>query len=576
VTVTEVGIELALAELPLEQVEALARYAEDAGIELVVLIGAEGSPDPWTTAVWLGGRTTTLRVVTDEPGSPYAPVAAKALSSAAALSHGRVETVGGDLTRIPASTTADVDAAVERAAEARRERRLTSRRPGIAYDDLPTSLAATAVEPGDRAYRSVSSTYMRGGSPGLVLRPRTADEVVEAVAFAQRHRNLPLGVRSGGHGVSGRSTNDGGLVVDLGAMHGIEVLDEQRRLIRVGPGARWKDVAAAIDSRGWAIGSGDYGGVGVGGLATAGGIGFLSREHGLTIDHLRAVEVVLADGTQVRASADEHADLFWAVRGAGANFGVVTAFELEAREVGLVGSAQLVVVVPDLAEGLRRFGEVASAAARDTTLFVVTGRPQGGQAVLQMYGVVDSPDPDTVIERLTPFAEIGTLVQQQVVLARYADVLASAADVGPEGHHGYGEPVTRSAYAPHLTPALATELATLLESGLVPFFQLRTMGGAIADVPADATAFAHRTPDFQVTAMGTDRGRLDLAWDALGHHFDGLYLSFETDLRPERLLDAFPPATLDRLRTLKRRYDPDNLFRDNFNIDPTPLEALHD
>jgi len=129
-----------------------------------------------------------------------------------------------------------------------------------------------------------------------------------------------------------------------------------------------------------------------------------------------------------------------------------------------------------------------------------------------------------------------------------------------------------------MTKELAADTATLLESGLVRFFQLRTMGGAIAAVPTDATAFAHRTPDFQVTALGIDRARLDAAWDGLGEHFDGLYLSFETDLRPERLRDAFPPATLDRLRELKRRYDPTNLFRDNFNIAPAtdPEEGLHD
>ena len=218
------------------------------------------------------------------------------------------------------------------------------RRDGIDYDALPEALAAKAIEPGDAGYARVKSTYMRGGSPGLVLQPTTADEVVEALAFARENPTVPLGVRSGGHGISGRSTNDGGIVIDLSRMR-----DDRgaRRGARAScasrPGARWKDVAAFLAPHGWALTSGDYGGVGVGGLATAGGVGWLVREHGLTIDHLRAVEVVLADGSIVRADASNHADLFWAVRGAGANFGIVTAFEFEVDEVGDVGFAQLVV-----------------------------------------------------------------------------------------------------------------------------------------------------------------------------------------------------------------------------------------
>lgn len=441
------------------------------------------------------------------------------------------------------------------------------RRPGIAYDDVPASLADRAVEPGDPRYRSVRSTYLRSGAPGLVLRPRSAEEVADALAFARDHTHLPLGVRSAGHGVSGRSTNDGGIVVDVGALDTIEVLDVERRLVRIGPGATWKQVAAALDPYGWALGSGDYGGVGVGGLATAGGIGLLSRGHGLTIDRLRAVELVLADGTLVRASREENPDLFWAVRGAGANFGVATAFEFEAYDVDDVGWAKLTLVTPDIEGTLRRYGELAATAARDTTVFLVTGQPRQGQSVVQLYALVDSPHPDVVVERLRPFAEeLGTLVQQDVVLTRYAGVMAEAPDVGPDGHQGHGEPVTRSALLPALTPDFAADAARLLRTGQVYFFQLRAMGGAIADVPADATAFAHREAAFQVTAMGADRGALDTLWDGLGHHFDGTYLSFETDLRPERVGDAFPPPVLDRLRALKRRYDPDNLFRDNFNV----------
>jgi FAD/FMN-containing dehydrogenase len=203
-------------------------------------------------------------------------------------------------------------------------------------------------------------------------------------------------------------------------MNSVEVLDRGRRLVRIGPGATWKQVSMALLPYGWAIGSGDYGGVGVGGLATAGGIGLLSHGQGLTIDRLRAVEFVLADGSQVRASAEENPDLFWAARGAGANFGVGTAFEFEAAEIGEVGWAQLVLVSTDLEGTLRRYGELASSAPRDTTVFLVTGAPRQGQSLIQLFGVVDSADPDVVVARLTPFLDIGMLAQQQAVITPYS------------------------------------------------------------------------------------------------------------------------------------------------------------
>jgi len=438
------------------------------------------------------------------------------------------------------------------------------RRPGIDYDNVPASVAEAAVEPGDLDYARVRSTYLRGGAPGLVLRAGSAAEVVDALAFARAHPALPFAVRSGGHGISGRSTNDGGLVLSLAAMNTVEVLDGRRRLIRVGPGARWTDVADALAPYGWALSSGDYGGVGVGGLATAGGVGWLARKHGLTIDHLRAVEMVLADGSVVRAAEDENPDLFWAVRGAGANFGVVTSFDFEADEVGEVGWAQFVVGADDPAELLVRWGAAIEAAPRDLSGQLIMGRPRPGQpGVAQLMAMVDSDDPQTIIDQLTPVASVGPLYQQNVVLAPYAAVLARAAD----GYHrGEGEPVSRSGLIEHLTPEFASAAGALIASGAVHWFQIRTVGGAVADVPADATAYAYRSANFSIVVMGSSRRRVDPLWDALAEHFDGLYLSFETDLRPERIGDAFPPRTLERLRELKRRYDPRNLFRDNFNI----------
>ncbi|MBX6391769.1 MAG: FAD-binding oxidoreductase [Frankia sp.] len=436
------------------------------------------------------------------------------------------------------------------------------------YDALPASLAATAVEPDDREYAAVRSTYLRGGSPGLVLRPGTADEVAEALAFARAQPvvaegHVPLSIRSGGHGVSGRSTNDGGIVLDVGRLNSIEVLDPATRLVRIGPGARWADVAAALAPHGWALTSGDYGGVGVGGLATAGGIGWLVRKHGLTIDHLRAVELVLADGTRVRASDIDNPDLFWAVRGAGANFGVVTAFEFQAHEAGTVAFAQMIFDASDTAVFLQRWGAAVEAAPRELTSFLIMGPARLGQPpIAQVMAVVDSDDPDTVIRLLAPIADAGPLLDHAIQLVPYRAIMNAPQHM----HNGTGEPVSRSALAEHITPELAEGVVRLLGSWQAYFFQIRSLGGAVADVPADATAFAHRSANFSLVALGFSRAGLDRHWDAMAEHLDGMYLVFDTDPRPARVADAFPPATLARLRALKRRYDPDNLFRDNVEV----------
>lgn len=618
------GIELlALVDqgehLPAELAGSASEPGLDSGPAVASTTGRE-SPlhhdlDLWTTAVWLLGRTSSITVavpdlseVRNDEASPLPQVQAQALIDASLLAPGRVHSGGwqwlitpdqrppstpisaedqaalvqraellageGLPVLVPVRTSADLERAAALlptiaaiAAPTRSSRVRAQRGQGIAYDQVPEVLAANAVEPGDPAYPSVSHTYMRAGSPGLVLRPQRAREVGAALEFADRHRHLPLSLRSGGHGISGRSTNRGGLIIDLKALHSIEVVDIERRLVQVGAGATWKQVAAVLDQHGWAIGSGDYGGVGVGGLATAGGIGFLSRAHGLTIDAISAIEMTLADGTEVRTDARHHEELFWGVRGAGANLGVVTAVEFEASPVGPVGWAQLTVVVDDLAQGLAHYGRTAQAAPRDTSVFLITGAPQGGRGVLQLYGMVESGDPEVVRARLEPFVALGSLVQQQASITRYGQVMGLAADVGTGGHQGFGEPHARSGFLPEMTREYATDLTDVLRTGQVSFLQFRAMGGAIADIAADATAFGHRDVAFSVSALGRSSQALDEVWRPLHErHHRGLYLSFETDQSPDRLAEAFPPATLRRLRALKERVDPTGLFRDNFPI----------
>ena len=506
----------------------------------------QGPPEQWVEellALVLEHGFSTFILAGDDPGTieVFAQEVAPALREAVARERAAAGTSTGPV----------------RGAHA-----LALRRDGIDYDGLPQTLASKAIEPGDRGYGKVRSTYIRSGSPGLVLRPENVEDVVAALAFA-RGQDVPLAVRSGGHGISGRSTNDGGIVIDVGKLDEVEMIDRATARVRLGPGARWGDVAQALAPYGLAMSSGDYGDVGVGGLATAGGVGFLVRKHGLTIDHVVAAELVLSDGTFVRADADHHPDLLWAVRGAGGNFGIVTALELEAYETGDVVFSSMAFEAG--AELLERWGATVEAAPRELTSFLNLFTRRGAAPIAQLYSVYAGDDTAAAADALTPLLDIGALMDQQAQLVPYAAI------VPPHGgvHVGGGVAAFRAGLLDHVTPQAARSLMQLLASGDAPMMQIRPLGGAVHDIGPQATAFAHRTQNFVANAVGVSVERLNRRWDAdVSPHLNGLYISFDTDQRPERLHDAYPGETLVRLRRLKARYDPHNVFDQNFSIPP--------
>ncbi|HEV7974323.1 LLM class flavin-dependent oxidoreductase [Amycolatopsis sp.] len=479
-----------------------------------------------------------------------------------------IETLGAEVA--PALREAVARERASGGTSARSAVALAKRSNGIDYDAVPESLAGKVVEPGDPAYESVRHSYSRQGSPGLVIRAVNVGDVREAVKFA-RTQDVPLSVRSGGHGISGRSTSDGGIVLDLSTIDKVEVLDRAARLIRVEPGARWGNVAKSLAPHGLAMSSGDYGDVGVGGLATAGGIGYLVRKYGLTIDHVVAAELVTADGTWLRVDKDNHPGLFWAVRGAGGNFGVVTAFELEAYEVGDVVYAQFVVDASDTAGMLREWGRLVEAAPREVSSFLTLMPARRQQPpVAQVTLIYAGDDVEAAQAALSPFLGIGPILDQQAQVAPYAAIIAPAGN----RHDGQGLDDVRSGLLRHITPEAADAVETMIRSGHVLIAQFRSVGGAVNDLPSDATAYAHRTQNFSVLAATVPdrRARLDELWADLYPHLDGMYLSFETDLGEQRLLDAFPEPALSRLRALKAVYDPGEVFDRNFNI--APAEAV--
>jgi FAD/FMN-containing dehydrogenase len=433
---------------------------------------------------------------------------------------------------------------------------------------FPESLATVTIRPGDRDYDDVRHTYTRLGSPAAVIRVRDHQDIADTLAHA-RTIGVPVTARSGGHGISGRSTNDQGMVIDLSRLNTVEILDSRSGLVRVEAGARWGDVAAALAPHGLGLSSGDTGDVGVGGLATAGGISLMSRLHGLTIDHMRAAELVLADGSLIRTDPEHRPDLFWAVRGAGTNFGVATAFEFQAQPVRGVIVAMTVYDAADTAAFLTRWAAAVEAAPRSLTSFLtLVAGPGGRAAVAQAMTVYAGTDATQVRAALAPLLSAGPVLRNHATVTPYHRLLPA----GHEPQHAQ-QPLTvsRSGLLDHITPPAAESMAALMKAaGMV---QLRSVGAAVNDTPPTAMAYSHRTQNFSLMAATVPalRDGLDEHWERLQPHVNGLYLSFETRTGRRQLQDAFPGQVLDRLVSLKAQYDPDHVFDNNFALPSVPF-----
>jgi FAD/FMN-containing dehydrogenase len=424
---------------------------------------------------------------------------------------------------------------------------------------LPRELDGKVVTSADPRYPLLRSTYTRAARPAMVVLPQTTTDVAVALRYA-RDSGLPIAVRSGGHGLSGRSSNDGGVVIDVSGLNEVRVLDRRTRLVRVGAGARWAEVAQALAPAGLAISSGDHGNVGVGGLATAGGVGWLVRDYGLTIDHVRAAEVVLADGRVVRTDAEHEPDLFWAVRGAGAGAGIVTAFEIEAIELRGVAVTQLALGVDPDGSTLSHWAECLARAPRQLSTAAML-MSDGRHAVLSLTAVYAGPDVGLMRKAVAPLLAIGTVLDQSVHRVPYSG-LVSTAHLHP--NVGQQPTNTTNGLLPTMTPDAARAITAAATGPRPALLQLRSVGGAVNDVAADATAYSHR--DSNVLVVGTvfapgDRAALDRLWRPVAAHTRGAYANFESRTDAAAFRRFYPGPTGDRVLALWRQYDPDGIFR---------------
>ena len=418
-------------------------------------------------------------------------------------------------------------------------------------------------------------------TPAVIVRPTDAADVAAAVEFARQH-DLELAVRSGGHSGAGHGSVDGGLVIDVRDLDAIDV-DPATDTVWVGSGATAGSVTEALAEHGLVVGFGDTGSVGVGGITLGGGQGFLSRAHGLTVDNLLAVEVVTADGRTVTASDDEHPDLFWALRGGGGNFGVATRFRFRAHRLSRVyGGMLMFPATADVVAGAVRLG----LEAPDELTVIVNVMPAPpmpfipaqahGSVVVMVLATYAGPAADAE-PVLAPFRELAT------PLADFLQEMPYSGMFQPEDPDYHPVAVARNGFADAFDRDDAQMVLDTIRARVagpdvqMAVTQLRPLGGAVARVADDATAYAHRQRAlmFNVAAIVGDVAALDgqVAWleafaAGLRDGTPGAYAGFIQVESPDRVHDVYPAQTYARLAQVKCAWDPDNVFHRNINVAP--------
>jgi FAD/FMN-containing dehydrogenase len=441
---------------------------------------------------------------------------------------------------------------------------------------LRAELTGRIIEPGDGDYEEAKTVFYGGEDrrPAAIARVAHSDDVARVITFA-RKAGLELAVRSGGHSVARHSVVEGGIVLDLRDMKDIEI-DAESRTAWAETGLTAGEYTTATGSHGLATGFGDTGSVGIGGITLGGGIGYLVRKYGLTIDDLLAAEVVTADGGCLQVDAESHPDLFWAIRGGGGNFGVATRFKFRLHEVDRVYGGML--FMPASSDAIVALVEETVAAPDELSAMVNVmkappvpfipeeyhGRPVV-MVLLAHCGEIE--DGQEVVNRLR---KIATPLQDMARPMSYVEVYPPE----EEGFHPVA--ASRTMFSENVDRDAAESILEHLEasSAFMAVAHLRALGGAMARVPADATAFAHRDRTLlaNVAALyeAPEQREEHEAWVAelsadIGGA-PGAYAGFLGEEGTKRIRQAYPGSTWDRLIEVKRRYDPDNVFRWNHNV----------
>ncbi len=451
----------------------------------------------------------------------------------------------------------------------------------LATAELRATFDGAVIGPEDSGYDEGRAVFYGSFDrrPAIIIRPAHAADVRRAIALA-RETGLELAVRGGGHSIAGHSASEGGIVLDMSSIKGLDI-DVARRTAWAGAGLTAGEYSRAAGRHGLATGFGDTGAVGIGGLTVGGGIGYLVRKHGMTIDDLLAAEICTADGQILLTHADSHPDLFWAIRGGGGNFGVITRFHYRLHPLDTIVGGML--VLPATAEALAALIAAADAAPEELTMIanVMVAPPmpflpaEAHGSLITMVLLVYAGDAAAGERAIAPLRAVAPPLVDMVRPMTYPEIYDAMGEDGP----GPAQDVARSLFFDTFDRDLAAAIIAHLQASTAPMAvaQVRVLGGAMARVPVEATAFAHRRRRFMAVAAAIyDDPAETPAHEAWVDEFaavlrqgePGVYVNFLGNENPERLHEAYPGATWDRLAAVKARYDPTNLFRHNHNIPP--------
>jgi len=452
--------------------------------------------------------------------------------------------------------------------------------PGLSIQDLRSQFNGRVIVPGDDGYDQARTPIYSGVDirPAAFIRPANAEQVAQVITLA-RQSGLELAVRSGGHGLAMHSMIDGSIVLDLVEMTGLEIdLDQHTAWAQTGLTAG-KYIAQAA-KHGLTTGFGDTATVGLGGLTLGGGMGYLSRKYGLTIDQVLAAEIVTADGKLIYTDAQSHPDLFWALRGGSGNFGVVTRFKYQLHPVDQIFGGMLILpATADVIAGL-----VAEADAAPDELSIIANvmkapsmpflPPEVHGKLIAMLMLAYLGSPEDGEKAVTGLRKLATPMADMLRPMPYIEMFP------PE--EGDFRPIIamRSVFIDSFDRSAAQAALDHLEhsKAMMAVCQIRVLGGAVSRVPNDATAFAHRQRrmlvNFAGLHMDTQETPMHQEWaDSVAAFLPGGdssagYVNFFGKVNPATVRQAYPGTTWQRLAEVKTRYDPDNFFHNNQNIPP--------
>jgi FAD/FMN-containing dehydrogenase len=448
-----------------------------------------------------------------------------------------------------------------------------------AIREFSSRVRGQVIRSPDDGYDEARTVFYGGFDrhPAAIVRAKDATDVSRVVVLA-REMGVELAVKSGGHSLAAHSTTDGGIVLDLSGMKNLEI-DIPARTAWAETGLTAGEYTAATGAHGLATGFGDTGSVGIGGITLGGGVGYLVRKHGLTIDDLLSAEVVTADGELLRVDAERHPDLFWAIRGGGGNFGVATRFRYRLHEVDTIVGGML--ILPATPEVIASFVAEAEAAPEElSTIANVMVAPPMPFLPAEVHGhlvvmamLVYAGEIEAGERAVAPLRALAAPIVDMVKPMPYPEIYPPEDD----DYHPVGS--ARTMFLEEIDHSVAETIVEYLQASRAQMAvaQLRVLGGAMARVPAEATAFAHRSSRIMVNVAALyerpDEAPAHEPWltafaAALRQGEGGAYVGFLGEEGEGRIREAYPGSTWNRLVKIKGRYDPTNLFRLNQNIRP--------